>query len=357
MLAVTATLALASFAAGCGGPGAHYPVYVLEPPPAITAEVPPAPAVEEVEPYIPAEPDPERWPLSGVEAEVEPRPALLVKVENTPRARPQAGLEYADIVYEQILEGGISRFLAVYNSIIPNAIYPVRSARSIDLGLVLPYRGVFAYSGAMPQFTQMFNNTGIQSLTFDRGSAGFYRVSGRPALHSVAINPEVILSQADAYRDAPPPQMLRFAESPAMASAANGNPASHIRAVMSAAQTTNWTWDEVSSRFSRSNGNAPSVAANGARHQADNLIFVDVLKVPTGMRDSAGSSIPEVYWDNTGPALFATNGNYIEGYWVKPDYWTPFSFYDLSGDPVTFAPGATWIHLVPRGSGSWTVTE
>jgi len=75
------------------------------------------------------------------------RPALSVKVENTDAARPQAGLDQADVVYEEVVEGQITRFLAMFNSKVPDTIGPVRSVRAIDPDLVWPVGGIFAYSG------------------------------------------------------------------------------------------------------------------------------------------------------------------------------------------------------------------
>ncbi|HEX2180590.1 MAG TPA: DUF3048 domain-containing protein, partial [Actinomycetota bacterium] len=101
----------------------------------------------------PPPPEPIRCPLTGVEAGAVDinRPALAVKIDNHPRARPQTGLETADIVYEELVEGGLTRFMGVYHCGDAGDLGPVRSARAVDPDILVQYAPVlFAYSGASP---------------------------------------------------------------------------------------------------------------------------------------------------------------------------------------------------------------
>src|SRR5579872_1637503 len=75
------------------------------------------------------------------------RPALTIKVENTPEALPQWGIDRADVVYEEIVNGGITRLAAIFNSQAPPKVGPVRSVRPTDTQVVWPLGGIFAYSG------------------------------------------------------------------------------------------------------------------------------------------------------------------------------------------------------------------
>jgi hypothetical protein len=282
------------------------------------------------------------------------RPALLVKVENSAAARPQAGLEAADIVYEQVVEGGMTRFVAVYHSTLPDQILPVRSARPTDVPIVTPYQGVFAYSGAQGPFIQAINAAGNQSLIFDSGARGMARVAGRSAPHNVGADPEVLLSQANATRVSPPPTGMQFANSLETSSAYAGQPVSDISARMSAAFTANYRWDAGRGAFLRFDGSNPSMSAAGTQLGATNVVLI---AADMTMSNIAGASqVPETILSGSGRAIFAAGGNYIEGTWQKGSNADPFTFFDSNGNPVQFAPGNTWIQLVPNGSGGWTLS-
>lgn len=148
------------------------------------------------------------WPLTGVPAEpVDDRPALAVKIENSIDARPQTGLNAADIVWEQVVEGGITRFVAVYHSHLPPEIGPVRSIRPMDPAIAAPLHGLLAFSGGVPTYVDAARNAGLQVLTQSSGTDGFHRTSTRRAPHNVYATPETLIAQADdAHRAAPSAQ-------------------------------------------------------------------------------------------------------------------------------------------------------
>ena len=150
------------------------------------------------------------WPLTGVTtAAVADRPALAVKIENSVDARPQTGLNAADIVWEQVVEGGITRFVAVYHSTVPSQIGPVRSVRPMDPGIAAPLHGLFAFSGGQEPFVDAVAASGLQVLSQGRGAGGFYRIDSRSAPHNTYAKPQAFLDQADtAHRAGPPAQFV-----------------------------------------------------------------------------------------------------------------------------------------------------
>ena len=107
------------------------------------------------------------------------RPALSVKVENTPDAHPQAGIDQADVVYEEVVEGNITRFVAVFNSAVPAVIGPVRSVRAEDPDIVWPLGGIFAYSGGAPVNVDAINAAPVHAV--DEESAGSAMVRNEPS--------------------------------------------------------------------------------------------------------------------------------------------------------------------------------
>src|SRR4051812_22578053 len=152
----------------------------------------------------PPPPAPVVWPLTGVPTTaLVNRPALAVKIENSIDARPQTGLNAADMVWEEVVEGGITRYVAVFNSTIPPEIGPVRSVRPMDPAIAVPLHGVLAFSGGAGWILNLVKQSGAQTLSQDAGNAGFYRSRARSAPHNVYATPQTLINQADAAHSAP----------------------------------------------------------------------------------------------------------------------------------------------------------
>jgi hypothetical protein len=352
LLAAAPLLALALGLSGCTAaqtPVAEPTVTATpEPVETVTPEPEPAETGDGAEdPYGPQDTYPARYPLTGMGTQSVPdRPALLVKVENSNVARPQAGLEVADIVYEVVVEGGITRYIAVFHSQLPESVLPVRSARPVDIPLVTPYGGVFAYSGAQGGFIQAINNAGNQSLIFDSGHRGLARVSGRSAPHNVAATPMTLLEQANSTRVSPPPATMTFAREVSGSTASvDGSPVSTIDVRMSNVQRSVYNWDQELGKFLRSDGNTPSISVAGERLAATNVV---VLFAPLSTTDIPGTSpVPVSILTGSGRAIFAADGRYIEGTWRKAGNADAFEFLDANGRVVNLAPGNTWIQIAP----------
>src|SRR3954470_11912264 len=155
----------------------------------------PAVTTTSVAPPPPPPPPPVLCPLTGLESgAVPPHPALAVKIENSLDARPQTGLPSADLVWEEVVEGGITRFVAVYHSVLPTEIGPVRSVRPMDPAIAAPLHGILAFSGGQRPFVDAVAASGLQVLSQDAGAHGFYRVRVRPAPHNVYATPQTLLN-------------------------------------------------------------------------------------------------------------------------------------------------------------------
>ena len=141
------------------------------------------------------------------------RPALAVKIENSGDARPQTGLDQADNVWEEVVEGGISRFVAVFHSQVPAEVGPIRSVRPMDPAIVAPMHGLIAFSGGQPRFVNALKAAGVQTISQDAGAAGFYRKKGvGPAPHNVYGTPQTFWDQANADHTSPPPAQFVIAK-------------------------------------------------------------------------------------------------------------------------------------------------
>lgn len=295
------------------------------------------------------------WPLTGVPADTVPdRPALAVKIENSTAARPQTGLDDADMVWEQVVEGGITRFVAVYHSTLPPEIGPVRSIRPMDAAIAAPLGGLLAFSGGVPPYIAAAEAAGLQTLRQDAGADGFFRSTARSAPHDVHATPQTLLDQADAdHRTPPETQFDHAAEGEQPTAVAAGRPTATLDLRMSGISAPRWAWSAADGRWLRAEGSTPAVQADGARIGAANVVVLRVDVVQTEARDPAGNPVPETVLTGSGPALVASGGHAAEAIWSKAGVSDRVELTDADGDPVALAPGTTWVELVPH-SGAVT---
>jgi hypothetical protein len=305
----------------------------------------------------PPPPPPVLWPLTGLESgTVLAHPALAVKIENSVDARPQTGLNSADIVWEEVVEGGITRFVAVYHSSLPAEIGPVRSVRPMDPSIAAPLHGLFAFSGGQAGYVAAVADSGLQVLSFDAGNDGFYRIDSRDAPHNVYAAPLTLVGQADAEHQAAPLAQFEIAATPDQATTvAAGTPATTLGLTLSGVSHPQWTWSLLDGRWLRAEGTTPSAEADGTPLRATNVVVVRVDVVATGGTDPAGNPIPETVLEGRGEALVATGGRTMPVTWVKNGVADHLVLLDAAGNPVRLAPGNTWVELVPNGGGAVTV--
>lgn len=287
------------------------------------------------------------WPLTGVPVEVLPElPALLVKVSNSPEARPQTGLAEADVVFEELTEGGTTRYIAVLHSRLPEVIGPVRSARPVDVQVMSGFsRPGFAYSGARAEVRELLARAPAATIT--EGAPGFFRDGGRYASHPVAPH-NLFLRVEDALeavraRGAQPLIDIgwSFDEQPSDlgTDADDGDDGISVRIEMSAASTTTWEYDVTAGLYRRQQNGAPTEVTGTARIGAANVVVLDV-------RHYVGASgYPETDVLGSGPGLVLRDGQRHEVTWSKTGETTPLSLLARDGTPFALKPGSTWIHL------------
>lgn len=314
-----------------------------------TPQPPPGPATASASPL---------WPLTGVRkpspAEGRDRPALVVKVENTPAARPQTGLELADMVVEETVEGGITRFAAVFHSQVPGEVGPVRSIRPMDVPLAAPLGGLFAYSGGLGPFVSALRGSPSQDVGSERLPRAYHRVTSRAAPHNLyASGPALVAAADDAHRAAPGPAFRFAASADAATAVRTGRATGLIDLGISPVAHPSWSW--AGDRWARSEGGAPATAASGARLTAANVIVLRVSLVDTQYRDAAGNPVPETQLlGASGEAIVASAGHTVSGRWSKAAAADPVEVTDAQGQRIALAPGPTWVELLPQ-AGSVTL--
>ena len=325
--------------------------------PTTPASLPPVAVAAGVDPSKQAAPVPvvaARWPLTGIAApDVVVRPALAVKIENVKEVRPQTGLDQADMVWEQVVEGGLTRFVVVFHSQVPDQVGPIRSVRPMDPAIAAPMHGLIAFSGGQAGFISALSAAGLQTISQDGGGSGFARSGVRAAPHNLFGTPTTFWNQADAGHKAAPPGQFHFARTADQATATTaGKPASSVSLQLSGASQPGWSWNAPDSTWLRSEAGTPATAASGSRLAATNVIALRVQLVDTGTVDVAGNPVPETKLVGSGEALVATGAKTIAATWTKTATDVPLTLATADGKDVQLAPGKTWIELVPIGSGA-----
>lgn len=334
--------------AACGSPQAE----PQEPPAPVTL----GPTIAPDKAAPPAPVIPPTWPLTGVAGEPAVRPALAVKIENTAVARPQTGLDQADVVWETIVEFDVSRLIAVYHSQVPAEVGPIRSVRPMDPVILAPMHGLLAFSGGQPGILDLVAASGVQMISHDAGAPGMYRARDRAAPHNVYGDPTTFWSLADADHQASPGEQFTFARSADRSLAVvAGTPASTLAFRLSPASSPTWTWDGGSGVWLRSEGATPSTARSGARLSAVNVVSITADHPNTGYAAQGGAPVPTYSLVGSGDGVVATGGKTVPVRWQKDSDAAPLRLFTADGRPADLAPGNTWVELVPAGSGSLTV--
>jgi len=312
------------------------------------------PVVEVVEEE--ASVDVPRHPLTGLElgSEALSGPSISVKIDNTSAGRPQVGIASADLVFEELVEGGVTRYLAVFHSDLPQEVGPVRSGRPQDSDLIAPLGGVFVYSGVgNNNVREIIRRSGAQLVEDDlpanpEDKKFFFRSDRKSPPMNLHIRAAEL---AQSYATLPPPvQKFQYRTDPAEATAVvSGLDASSVRAVFSSGVESIWKWDATSGTYLKFliNG-SPDNDANGVQISATNVVvlspnYADVEGLPTAL--IAGKS---------DRAFIATGGKMLAGRFVSALAKDPIQLTDQDGNPVYLSPGKTFVLLPPGESSQHT---
>jgi hypothetical protein len=335
---VTTICALAS--ACSGGSHAAAPSSTSTTTEPTTATTAPATTTTAPPPTPPPPPVAPELGLADPTGESLTRPALWVKIENTPEARPQTALDVADVVYEQVTEGGITRFITLYNSEIPDVVGPIRSTRAMDSDVVAPLGGAFVYSGGIPQSVALINEAPVVAIDQTAAGPAMYRDPSRRAPHNLYGHGPDLLALA-VGQPAPIPSLFTYL-SPGEPFA--GDPASAVTVDFDPPYAPTYTFDPATGLWPRSIGSEPFVAASDQQIAPANVIaqFVPCcLPVPEGgIYMTVGS----------GEAWVFSQGKVQRGTWSRDDRSQVTKFTDAAGKPIALTPGRTWVEFVPNGT-------
>lgn len=297
-------------------------------------------------------PTPVQNPLTGQlvasEAELPDRPAITIKIPADLGARPQSGLNQADNVWVQLVEGGEIRYNAVYYSETPEYVGPVRSVRPMDGEINGPLRGVFVCSGGQNQFIEQVSGQVGKFYTESSAGPATFRTTDRKIPYNLYTSIPKVLEkiQADQVSLEKPAAQWAFAkenqEQDSLATSAEALAANQID-VKYPAWRSGWTWDAATQLWNRSDQGKETVDLDGSRITATNLVILKITTTDTGAVDPVGAPVLKSEMIGSGEAKVAIGGKIIDATWRKEAYDQPVVLSDLAGQTILLAPGRTWI--------------
>lgn len=292
--------------------------------------------------------EPRVWPLTGLEAvsaEAISRRVVSIKVENSREARPQSGLQSADVVYETVTEGGVTRFNALFHSAEPAVVGPVRSARLSDVHIVPQYNALFGFSGASTSVNAKVRASGIDNLSEDAGvTKPFTRSSKRARPHNLYTSVSELRAEAGRRGMEMTAQVTGLAfEKPS--STTTGTPIVSVDIPFSSYNKVTWTYDSDTQTYLRANNGKPFTdEATGAQVSASNVVVL-WAKYNAASRDKAGSVTYDVALTGNGRAAVFHDGQVFNGVW-EAGADAPPVFKAEDGSQIRLRPGNTWFQVV-----------
>lgn len=274
-------------------------------------------------------------PFTGLPADLA-GPVLAVKIDNVPPARPQTGTTAADVVYVQPVEGGLTRLLAVFQSVIPAVVGPVRSVRETDLQVLWCLGApALAFSGEAPELRPAVMRAPVVDVSAFTVPGAYYRDPGRPRPHD-------LYARTEALRTGRPPRDIGFRFGPvppggrAMTRAVARFPSTGI----------DIEWVPAERRWVFGVDGAPLLATEGGRPGAATVVLQGVVVRDTAIRDVTGAPSPFAETVGAGAAVVLRDAQAFDAMWARPSPIAPTTFTHPGGTLLTFATGPVWVLLL-----------
>jgi YD repeat-containing protein len=284
--------------------------------------------------------------LSGREGEN--GPVLVVKIDDTSNARPQVGLEYADVVYIEQVEGGLTRLAAVFSSSIPPRIGPVRSARISDIELLAQYGHVaFAFSGAQKKLLPVIAAAKLSDVGAMRRGPTFYVTDpNRNQPYAMFLNAQTLMAnEVSKATVIDPAKNVGWTFSEKL----ENSGFEITNATMNwPAQKYSARWDMTSNRWLLSVNSIPDLSDLGKNLGPTTLVIQMVSITPSEYGDKFGGNTPFSQTVGTGKAYVLRDGTVIQGTWNRADALSATTWTDGKGAEIKFAPGQVWVALTDK---------
>jgi hypothetical protein len=264
------------------------------------------------------------------------RAAVTVKIDNTPEARPQYGIEKADVIYEEIVEGGITRLAAIFNSRVVVRVGPVRSVRRTDREIVYPIGGLFVFSGGAQYALKSIATAPVKLFQEANAGSAMFRDPRREPPHNLYANVALLMKRGG--RPKPPPPLFSYR------SGSGKVPGAKVKSFVvgfEAGYATSYSWNATTRSWDRSIFGAPDVTASGTRLSPRNVVVMNVhylggVGVIGSQAQLLGSGKGEVF----------TGGTVQRGTWSRRNLRKPAVYRSPSGRIIALERGQTWVELL-----------
>lgn len=286
-------------------------------------------------------------PLTGAPCpggSVPQRPALAIKVDNIPTARPQSGLDNADIVFEEPVEGAFTRYVAVFQSQSAASVGDIRSARAVDVSILDQLSDpIFIHAGGITPVISLLRAAQLHEEN----------ILNLPSI--IHLNPDRVApfstytSTSGGWglvpSDTAPPAPL-FSYGP---TAPAGTPVGSLHVPITESSNETWTWSQSAGKWMLAYSGQPAMLSDGSQISATNVI-VQSVQVTYGPWVESGCCALEVQsqMTGTGSLLVLRNGQEISGTWQRSSLLSPTTLLSSNGTVIPLAPGNTWVDIVPE---------
>jgi hypothetical protein len=282
-------------------------------------------------------------PLTGVQVTPDQakRAVTGVMIENSPDARPQSGLNQAGVVYEAVAEGGITRFLALFQESNPSYVGPIRSSRPYYLDWLLPFDAAYAHVGGSPEALQQIKALHVKDLDQFANGSSYNRVSSRYAPHNVytSIDRLYSLAQSKGYTTS---TFTGFVRKPKENPVAVSDAKNIDFSISAALYNPHYEYDAASNSYKRSEGGKPHIDEKSGAQLSPKVVIA--LVTPSALEsDGTHNSYATT---GSGPMYVFQDGTVTQGTWKKDSRTAQFVFTNSSGQPYQLNAGQTWISLV-----------
>ncbi len=278
---------------------------------------------------------------ASVPPELNARHVTGIMIENSPDARPQSGLLEAGVVYEAIAEGGITRFLALYQEGMPQYIGPVRSLRPYYIDWLMPYDATIAHVGGSLDALQQVKQLGLKDLDQFQNGGSYTRISSRYAPHNVYTNMGNLdsLAASKGYNKSTFTNWARKAESPATPTATSID-----FDISSYLYNAHYDYDPATNSYKRSQGGKPHTDEKTGAQITPKVVIA--LIMPYSVISASDGSRSEYATVGQGPMFIFQDGVVTTGTWSKPDRKSRFTFLGPGGVELPVNAGQTWVSIV-----------
>ena len=273
---------------------------------------------------------------------------LVVKIDDTNAAHPQIGIEDADLVYVEQVEGGLTRLAAIYTSKLPPLIGPIRSARISDIELLAQFGRVgFAYSGAQSKMRPVIAEANLENLSAERNPPSIYgKDPNRIGPVDMILKPDLLLERANANPkiriETATASVFAFGDAP------KGETNTAIAKIKWPSAKYELRWDSTNEKWLIYFNEKPNMAVNGEHLYADTAIIQIVSITPSIYGDKFGEITPFSKTTGSGKAVMLRDGFSYQISWQRNLETDVTTWKSEDGDVANFKPGRTWIFLTDK---------